>query len=166
VKDAWRTQDSALASSLGQLNSQAPMMERSDAMYNDNIQMQKEAQAAQRAAAEEASNSSMWGGILGTLGTVAGGVGGAMLGGPMGAMAGAGLGGSLAGSLGTAATGGTGSYQAPNLSGYAQAYALQNQPKVSGYQTGGYTPASPYNMTQGIYGTMNPRYTLGINGQG
>ena len=167
IKDAWRAQDAGLASSTAQLRAQTPMMERSDAQYRDNIQMQKDAQAAQKAAAEEAANSSMWGGILGTLGTVAGGVGGAILGGPMGAMAGAGLGGSLAGSLGTAATGGTGGqYQAPNLSGYAQAYAMQQQPKFSGYQTGGYTPQSPYNMTQGIYGTMNPRYTLGINGQG
>jgi len=116
----------------------------------------------------------MWSGILGTIGTVGGGIAGGVLGsagGPGGTALGAGLGsslgGSLAGTIGNVATGGKGAqYQAPNLSGYAQAYAMQQQPSYNGYQTGGYTPQSPYNMTQGIYGTMNPRYTLGINGQG
>ena len=144
------------------------MMQRSDRMRQEDIALQKEAidkQVAAAQAAQEAENSgSMWSSVLGTVGTIGGGIVGGIYGGPGGAMAGSALGGAVLGGVGNAIGGGGGSrYQAPHTSALA---AYGQRPAASGAgqvpQLGSYWQGQYSGTGVGVAPTMQ-QYTLGGN---
>jgi hypothetical protein len=119
-------------------DNQSLMMGRSDRQANEQAALVKEINdnnlAAQKAVAEAESNSGMWSSILGTAGTIGGGVLGGIYGGPMGAAAGASMGGSVLGGIGGAIGGGGRGFtgQQSYINPYAMASAMgANQGKVT-----------------------------------
>lgn len=128
-------------------------MNRSDTQRAQDMELAKKAMEAnmqwQKEQAEAQKSSSMWGSILGALGTVGGGVGGYILtgGNPLGAMGGASIGGGLMGSLGGGLAG-NGSYTGNNL---VNPYAMQAFSQAYG------KVAPPQSNTNAVIGMTQPQ---------
>jgi hypothetical protein len=131
-------------------DTEAAAMSRADRQRQEDIAVYKDAQAAQAAAAERAAEAqargSMLSGILGTVGTVGGGILGGIYGGPGGAIAGSALGGTVMGGVGNAMSGGQGqSYQAPQYNPYAFQKPAQPSTNISQTSYGSNVPSlNPY----------------------
>jgi hypothetical protein len=133
-------------------DTESAAMSRADRQRQEDIELYKDAQAAQAAAAQRAAEAqargSMLSGILGTVGTVGGGiVGGIYSGGnPAAVMAGSAIGGGVMGGIGNAIGGGQGrTYEAPQYNPYAFQKPAQPTTNISQTSYGSNVPSlNPY----------------------
>jgi hypothetical protein len=151
---------------------QKQMMTRTDLSAEEAAALQKQAEEAQRAAAEAEKEASGLSSIFQTVGTIGGGIAGAFLGGPAGAMAGAGVGGALGGGLSNAISPSR-SYQQANTGAWqgganlAALYAQRNGAAPTGMTTPQLSPYFQQSPSTSVFQSANPyanygNYNLGV----